>query len=93
MDPDHLGQRFDEGDFALHAEPRVREDGFGEDVLDEGEGEADVHVFDVEGGGGRAPGVEVPDLREVGPVVAVGVLAKSCTYVVSYMYMDVQLWL
>ena len=61
------------------------EDGFGEDVLDEGEGYGDVHVFDVEGGGGRAAGVEVPDLREVGPVVAVVVRSALRIYIYIYM--------
>lgn len=49
LDPDDLVEGLDEGCLALDVEARVREDGFGHDVLDEAEADSQVDVFDMQG--------------------------------------------
>lgn len=57
MDPDDLANGADESDFALKGEGGVGHEGFGEDVLDEPEHDANVDVFDVEGDSSFLAGV------------------------------------
>lgn len=58
-------------------ETRVREDGLGEDVLDEGEAGAEVDVLDVEGVGAPKPDVHHP-APNVSKVLLWSGMARSC---------------
>ncbi len=48
LDPNDFAKSFDDRDFSVEGNPGIREDGLCEDVLDEGETDADVDILDME---------------------------------------------
>lgn len=81
LDPDDLGERLYERDLAIHLEARMREDGLCEDVLDEGQRDADMYVLDVQRMCASLPDVHHAHFVEIFPVFP----TQGCQHLHGYL--------